>query len=478
MFKRHNGRRSETDLRLRRSLEATRSITYARSSEQISRRPSSPPPEVPQIITTIQENHAATAKPTPRFSLMRFRHASDSAIGQRARDSNPPPVPTSDSLTLTPSIIRTAPTNDFHQGPPKRTGTIRLWRRGSSDKTSTISTVLPSDGSSQRSSFSKTRRRETGSANSRTGSSMRTSRVTFDEPERPRSNGSPLHEPPAYDDQMSSLPIPPPRLSESSRSTASSSDHYITTTTTQTTTTTTTFFRLARRKKKETSLFPLPLKVEHSVQSRPSVSDTELTPPGRSMSMTSGQSPAGLGDGRDHQFTSQMLAASGLGFAGPGGPGIPILRSNSTNSARSAKSTPTSVTPTRVILRDRSSTMSSLDRAEGRGSIGRKSFGGMFGRIRRDSEPIFGGPICRNVSPQPYGSGLVSLAVSQEIVIIPKRNDEDTPQMYLSKLFEALSKSVVASLLARNGDVFHLAALKAYMGTFEFVSTPMDMALR
>ncbi|PWW79555.1 hypothetical protein C7212DRAFT_168002 [Tuber magnatum] len=50
--------------------------------------------------------------------------------------------------------------------------------------------------------------------------------------------------------------------------------------------------------------------------------------------------------------------------------------------------------------------------------------------------------------------------------------------MYLSKLFEAVSKSVVASLLARNGDAFHLAVLKAYMATFDFSSVPMDMALR
>ncbi|KAG0640033.1 hypothetical protein HOY80DRAFT_885364 [Tuber brumale] len=50
--------------------------------------------------------------------------------------------------------------------------------------------------------------------------------------------------------------------------------------------------------------------------------------------------------------------------------------------------------------------------------------------------------------------------------------------MYLLKLFEAVSKSVVASLLARNGDAFHLAVLKAYMATFDFSSVPMDMALR
>lgn len=476
MFKRHNGRRSETDLRLRQSLETTRNHAYARSSEQIARRPSSSHPEVPQIVTTIPENYAV--KSNPRFSLMRFRHASDSAIGQKARDPNPPPIPTSDSLTLTPSIITTAPANEDFQspGPPRRTSTMRLWRRVSADKPSTSPAALSSEGSSQRSSFSKAKRRE---GNSQANSSMRTSRVTFDEPERPRSNptGSPLHEPPAYDDQISSLPLPPPRLSESSRSTASSSDHYITTTTTQTTTTTTTFFRLPRRKRKETSLFPLPLKVEHGRQQRPSVSDTDLTPPGRPRSMTVGDvSPTK--NCHDQRFASQMLAATGLGLAGPGGPGVPILRSNSTNSARSAQSSPTSLTPTGLTRRDRSSTMSSLDRTEGRGSIGRRSFSGMFGRIRRDSEPIFGGPISRNASPQPYSSGPTSLAQSQEIVTIPERNDSDTPQMYLSKLFEALSKSVVASLLARNGDLFHLAVLKAYMGTFEFASTPMDMALR
>jgi Sec7-like guanine-nucleotide exchange factor len=61
---------------------------------------------------------------------------------------------------------------------------------------------------------------------------------------------------------------------------------------------------------------------------------------------------------------------------------------------------------------------------------------------------------------------------------IPERRDEDTPPVYLSKLLEAISKSVVASLLARNGDPFHLAVLKSYMETFDFESDPMDMALR
>ncbi|KAF8532649.1 hypothetical protein BDD12DRAFT_765199 [Trichophaea hybrida] len=63
-------------------------------------------------------------------------------------------------------------------------------------------------------------------------------------------------------------------------------------------------------------------------------------------------------------------------------------------------------------------------------------------------------------------------------ISIPERNDEDTPPIYLSKLFQAISKSVVASLLARNTDPFHLAVLKAYMESFNFSDDPMDMALR
>jgi Sec7-like guanine-nucleotide exchange factor len=85
----------------------------------------------------------------------------------------------------------------------------------------------------------------------------------------------------------------------------------------------------------------------------------------------------------------------------------------------------------------------------------------------------------RTSSPQPHLALPASAPgkVSHEISI-PERHDEDTPPVYLSKLFEAISKSVVASMLARNGDLFHLAVLKAYMETFNFLDDPMDMALR
>lgn len=112
---------------------------------------------------------------------------------------------------------------------------------------------------------------------------------------------------------------------------------------------------------------------------------------------------------------------------------------------------------------------------------GRNSISGLFGlRLRRESEPGSPNAISRGSSPQPYHTATTasSQVASREKLIIPERNDEDTPQMYLSKMETAVSKSVVASLLARSGDTFHVAVLKSYMATFDFHDDPMDMALR
>lgn len=91
---------------------------------------------------------------------------------------------------------------------------------------------------------------------------------------------------------------------------------------------------------------------------------------------------------------------------------------------------------------------------------------------------MFGHP-SRASSPQPQLalSAPGSSGASRD-VFIPERNDEDTPPVYLSKLLDAVSKGVIASLLARSGDPFHLAVLKVYMETFNFENDPMDMSLR
>ncbi|CAG8737258.1 4185_t:CDS:2, partial [Dentiscutata heterogama] len=54
----------------------------------------------------------------------------------------------------------------------------------------------------------------------------------------------------------------------------------------------------------------------------------------------------------------------------------------------------------------------------------------------------------------------------------------DTPQQYLDKLRDTLSKSELATLLAKSKDVFHEAVLRTYMETFNFRNDPIDIALR
>jgi hypothetical protein len=491
MFKR-NHRKSDTDLRTRRSLDAIRALAQGRSSEQILRPP--PPPRLSsdsELRSLALNRRQTTSRPptpsspksraAPRFGLLRFRNASDSALGLKARDPNPPPVP---PLQTPPEIVTTAPPSDPDScvessgpAPPGRSGTVRKFR----NRMASSSTSPPSESASQRSSLSTKRLPGT----SRNNSNMRLS-VTFDEPDRSSHvvPSSLLSEPPPYEDNnTASLPLPGPRLSESSRSTVSSGEQpiaYSTTTTTHTTTTTT-FFRLPRRKKKNAPLFPLP--------SRPSEqlgapnSDPEASQNTRRHSLAAPRSQAGSRTRPQHDTmhrpVSTALASSVLSFTVPG---QPLLRSSSFASNNSGDSRPSSPAkkPSNLQPRVRSSTLSSLDHRSDARHAARSGLGGLLERIRRDNDPASTAMTPRTSSPQPYQLALsapTSAKVSHEISI-PKRNEEDTPPVYLSKLFEAISKSVVASLLARNEDTFHLAVLKAYMGTFDFENYPMDMALR
>lgn len=69
--------------------------------------------------------------------------------------------------------------------------------------------------------------------------------------------------------------------------------------------------------------------------------------------------------------------------------------------------------------------------------------------------------------------------VSSPAPFIPKpRIDEETPESYMERLLEAVSKAEVASVLASKGDEFHVKALKAYLQRFTFTHDPLDIAIR
>ncbi|KAI1797784.1 hypothetical protein LXA43DRAFT_266533 [Ganoderma leucocontextum] len=79
--------------------------------------------------------------------------------------------------------------------------------------------------------------------------------------------------------------------------------------------------------------------------------------------------------------------------------------------------------------------------------------------------------------PSSLGSSRPSL--SKPSVEIPRPNsDEETPEDYLQRLVEAISKGEVATVLASSADTFHARALRVYIERFNFVADPLDVAIR
>lgn len=331
--------------------------------------------------------------------------------------------------------------------------------------------------------------------------SARESRITFEEPDRFKG----LTAPPAYgDDSNSSLALPVSRLSESSRSEGSLGEHgvYATTTTTHTVSTTTTFFRLPRRKKNKGPLFPLPIKVSTpepsqstsftpraSIGARTSESPQRRsparTPPLNSFHPFSGPSHGSNG------FTSPLPSptrvrddASCMEFnnAGPSGSSSPVYadlapygrrgRSSTKGSVRqSGEDEPLPTPPLPLSGRTSSST------------TGRASLGGLFNlsRLRQNSEPLQlrqgPHPVIPG-TPISAGSKSQSLSLSREPVIVPERQEGDTPAKYLIRLEEAVSRGVVATILSQSNDDFFKNVLRSYMRGFKFFGDPLDMSTR
>ncbi|KAI9824511.1 MAG: hypothetical protein M1819_000866 [Sarea resinae] len=487
-----------TDIPLPASHSGTPAVSIGSARPSISDRPASPP---------IQEQ-------TPRhrrFSMLKFRHASDSQLALRAKAQSEEAVPPVPALPDTPAIVTTSPTTDSMDRPQKLRQILRLPARLTEQTPAKSPEGLPNGKSvSEKNIGSKSRSSTTGSS--------RPSRVTFDQPERTvaaNHNGAP----PAYGDESNtSLPLPVFRLSESSRSDASSAEQvaYATTTTTHTVSTTTTFFRLPRRKKNGGHLFPLPMKVPPAPSSTasgaatPRLSTSATTPnsPTRSASIESPPTTALHRPSRESREGEEMsplqspsasaLAATSTSFSVPA---APLMRQDST-STRSARSIPGLRGQRRPDNRGRSSTMGSLNDhgddaslsttpmpTSGRTSTsttGRSSFGGFLhlsNRIRNNSEPAFlrqylsagttpGTP--GSIDSKPH-----SLSLSRdEPVHIPEREDDDTPAKYLARLEQAVSRGVVASIMSKSNDPFSQAVLRSYMRGFAFFGDPIDMAIR
>ncbi|KAK5127898.1 hypothetical protein LTR85_005015 [Meristemomyces frigidus] len=452
-----------------------------------------------------------------RFSIMKLRNFSESHLGQRAREDaakvDRPPMPAMPSTEGVPSIVRTAPTMD-HGELQDETGEERSARpsmfKRSPSNVKTLAHREPRKSVDERTS-----------AKSR-GSSLRWRRM------QGRSTGledlarlSALHvndpqsAPPSYGDESSSalaLPMPNPRFSESSQSdgsNGSSGDQiYGQTTTTTHTVSHTTFFKLPRRNKNRNSLFPLPIKLpapsEHQAQAnepatprastsawstKSSQTPQEHSPPGTvlqrrhteaSPTKQRGEAPPPL------PSTSAALARSSLSFAEHG---LNLARNESQRSRNSSTSSPLQP-PMRLGLRDRASTASSVGRAShdmdtpppmngsarnSTSTTGRSSLGGFLNlsRFRQSSDPHsprHGSPGSRSKSN--------SFAMSREALVVPEREEGDTPGKYLERLEAAVARSMIAGILSKSADPFAQSVLRSYTRRFMFFGEPIDMSLR
>ena len=327
--------------------------------------------------------------------------------------------------------------------------------------------------------------------------SLQSTRITFEEPERPREI------PPAYGDESNSaLALPVSRLSESSRSDESGGDHgvFATTTTTHTVSTTTTFWRLPRRKKDKGPLFPLPTRLEppcspSSLTPRVSTSDRPSESPLRqSFSHTDVDENVRPSPTKSEPHSQSALAPASVNST----PGSILLRNDSRASIRTARSSHAIGRPSPLSARGRSSTMNSLrvktsdeppptpplpqSTRTSTSTTGRASLGGIFNlsRLRQTSEPMFArhGPAMPE-TPGSSRSNKDSINLPRdEPVVVPERQEGDTPAKYLARLEEVVSRGAIVALLSKSTDDFSRNVLRSYMRRFKFFEDPMDMAMR
>ncbi|OLL23583.1 Arf guanine nucleotide exchange factor sec74 [Neolecta irregularis DAH-3] len=273
-------------------------------------------------------------------------------------------------------------------------------------------------------------------------------------------------------------PVPRSSLSNSSilppyegrednpRNSHSSTDSHeqVTTTVTHTTTIVQTIQRFSRQKRKTFSAFF-------------GGSDHENMQPGPSESNNLASVPPASAHSARHskemprQATAIPAASSALVATTMNLSGIPVNRPKSTGSCYSGPATLHPSDPN--FKRDRSSTVGSAQSLDSGGSLSKKK-ASLFGSRRKRENNI---PLT-TLLPTIHVPPVIIEPEPEERVVLPLRQDEDTPNMYLAKLQEALNNNALASVIARNGDDFSLATLKCYMESFKFSTDPIDMALR
>ncbi|ENH63040.1 Protein transport protein sec73 [Fusarium oxysporum f. sp. cubense race 1] len=395
--------------------ESTTSRPEGLPESQTESRPGSRP-DTPPIQEENSKHH--------RFSVLRFRNASDSQLSLRAKQQSekPPPVP------RPPEIITTAPTNDFN-GPKKKSSRIGLTARFRRSTDLPREDINTNNGTGRqktlRKSFTDDRRRPT--------------LATLEEPESPRPSTTATTSSPNETTPKKSGP----------------------------------FFRLRRHKKAPEPLFPFAHlqqqgKAPPGISSASSlgISSTPRPASAQSGRTAGGNTTKGDSDLRPGQSPATTLVAPGGIQSGHSSPtrGDLLRGRSSTMSSMGRDSNDDHLLP--PTTRTSSST-------------GRKSFGDLFGlsRLRQNSELSRQGTMTPT-TPGSIGSKNNSLQLARDSFVLPERNEDESPAKYLARVEEVASRGIIAATLSKSADPFMTAVLRSYMRSFSFFGDPMDMAIR
>jgi len=472
---------------------------------------------------------AGSKKAAKRLSLLKFRNFSESHLALRAREDAAketvvPPLPSSAGNDTVPAIVRTAPTMEAsgtHEEAERHVRPSLFQRSMSKRKPSQLRSPRKSSEQNGKKSVEHQREERTKGHSSRWRGLQGRSTGLEDLARLATThtaNSQQDHKaaPPSYGDVSQSalaLPVPEPRFSESSRSDDSNGDQVYgsMTTTTHTVSTHTTFFKLPRRNNnnknitRKSSLFPLPAKLPppsrgqdvavgpatpRASTSARSISSMQ-TPNEKSSPATVLQRRYTAATPTKHSRSQRLpplpspqatLARSSLSLAEPG---IDLSRNDGQQSPDSS-----SPSHAQAGVRERVSTTNSFGRAShdmdmppgpngsarnSTSTTGRSSLGGFLNlaRFRQGSDPHsprHGSPDIRSKSN--------SFAMSREALVIPEREEGDTPGKYLERLEAAVARSMIAGILSKSSDPFAQSVLRSYTRRFRFFGEPIDMSLR
>lgn len=442
---------------------------------------------------TSQDEADITPRPQ-RFSLLKFRYASEPQLSSRYKEKensmNPPPPP---------KIITTAPTTHHSEDHVLKNRERLLPRSFASFRRKSVAMK-------QETPFGIPGRAPSPQQPGATSTPNLTRALSDNSPWTNKNETQDGPSPPAYgDDSNSALALPITRLSESSRSEGSSGSHKVyaqTTTTHHFIETTTTIFKLKRKAKKQSKnkgpLFPLPEKFTAPSSGRTSLSQTDANGGRKSMSPSRRSNQAIRWESnlsnRQTPLDSPNISATALTNAPLGSPGPAVMRRQSMLSTNSGASTPTErLVPPRLGARGRSSTMGSLGRSSERladpnslapssrnstSTAGRRSFGDILTqRLRKDSAPARHG----SGSGSTPGSKANSFQIARDSepeLVYPPREEEDTPASYLEKLDAAVPRGAMATILCKGADDFSKTCLRKYMRGFSYFGESIDISIR